>query len=141
MSVFSQQKSNPHVTFYTTKQHSEKLSDREGYYCRNQLDDFVYAKKQTSVQSLIQLASGKLPGQMQQEFYVRLSQNLKTVYDPRPSYSLEENQADFVSKVCKDSGSGKFVKVNHSIFTKYLLFLQNQSENQFKECNRLIMGT
>jgi hypothetical protein len=140
MPVFSQPKYNPYITYYTTPQHSEKLSDNEGYHCRNQLDNFVYAKKQTELQSVLQLASGKLPGKMQQEYYIRLSENLKTVYDPRSSYSLPENQADFVSKVCKDSGSGKFIKVNLSIFTKYISFLQNQSENQFKECNRLIMG-
>lgn len=139
MPVFSQPKYNPHVTYYTISEYSEKQSD-EGYYLRNEFDDFVFAKKQTELQSVLQLASGKLPGKIQQEYYVRLSENLKTVYDPRVSYSLKENRADFVSKVCKDSCSGKFVKVNYSIFTKYISFLQNKSESQFKECNRLVLG-
>ena len=74
------------------------------------------------------------------DYMVRLSPDLKMVYDPRVKYCIPDKRPDFVTRVCKDGEIPLFTKVNQSVFSKYILFLGNQSDSQYKECNRLVFG-
>jgi|694.fasta_scaffold49143_1 hypothetical protein len=140
MAIFSREQLRSPVEYYTDSAHADNKGV-DNIYFRIKDDDFVYAKKIPSESFLKQMMSnspGKNPPSY--DYMVRLSPDLKTVYDPRVKYCIPDNRPDFVARVCKNGEKPLFTKVNESIFSKYLLFLGNQSDSQYRECNRLVFG-
>ena len=139
MPVFSAPKHSPFSEYYTNKKNSEYNQEFNSKVrnLRNNNDEFVYAKKIITPPPLSKLAPNKMPTVTNEtDFFVRLSTNMKTVFDTREKYCLPENNPDFITRTCKNTG--KYVKTSQYIFEKYLDFLENESESQYKELNRLI---
>lgn len=140
MAIFSQNTIRPAVEYYTNADHAEDKGVDNIYY-RIKDDDFVYAKKIPSANCIKNMMSANVgKNTLSYDFMVRLAPDLKTVYDPRIKYCIPDQRPDFVTRICKDGEKPMFTKVNESIFHKYLLFLGNQSDSQYRECNRLIFG-
>lgn len=143
MAIFSNTSSSPAVTYYTDISHSQDVNLDGDVHMRLENDDFVFAKRILQKESLGSIAKGKLPNNLTltYDYFIRLAPDLKSVYDPRVKYCIPDNRPDFVTRVCKDGEKPLFIKVNPAIFKKYLDFLHNHSESQFKECNRLVIAS
>lgn len=139
MPIFSAKKYDPAFTYYTTKKHAERTDQQKDKtrFLRNENDDLVYAKKIIN-NSFSRSISTNMPPTIStiMEAYIRLSPDLKSVFDPRERYCLPENNPDFVTRTCKNTG--KYIKVGSILLEKYLDFLENESESQYKELNRLV---
>jgi hypothetical protein len=142
MAIFSNKSSSPAITYYTDIDHSQDLNLDGDAHIRLQDDEFVFAKRVLQQESATALVTSKLPNKVKivYDYFVRLAPDLKSVYDPRVKYCIPDTRPDFVTRVCKNGEKPLFAKVNPAIFRKYLDFLHNHSDSQFKECNRLIVG-
>lgn len=139
MPIFSAPKHNPLFSYFTNTKNSQRTQefDSKVRFLRNDNDEFVYAKKIITPTPPMGIAPNKPPTVSRQtDFYIRLSPDLKTVFDTRERYCIPENQPDFVTRTCKNPG--QYVKVSNNIFEKYLDFLETESESQYKELNRLV---
>jgi hypothetical protein len=111
--------SQPESRFYTTLQYQEFLDDNENY-CVNSESNRVFAKVIKSGYS--KHMTNKNP--THNKFFVRISQD-KKLYDPFPKYSVSDNRASFIDKVCRDNNSYK--EVTDSIFSMYLNYLKTEN--------------
>ena len=139
MPIFSAPKYNPLFYYFTNQKNSQFTQelDSKVRFLRNENDEFVYAKKITAPTPPMGTAPNKPPTVSTQiDLYIRLSPDLKNVFDTRERYCLPENRPDFITRTCKNPG--RYIKVHKNIFEKYLDFLENESESQYKELNRLI---
>jgi len=129
MAIFSNKKTNT-IIYYTTKEHAED-TDIQGYYTRNQDDEFVCAKKGVDV-----LSKNITSGQLSPIYFVRYENG--QIYDHRCIHSLPEKNQSYINKVCKNDL--KWVKVDASSFKQYLDFLKLESDQHYKAACRSCLG-
>lgn len=139
MAIFNQTQFKAPVKYFTDGGHAED-KDADNVYYRHNDDEFVFAKMIPSDSFIRDMVSNAKVPKASYDYMVRLAPDLKTVYDPRIKHCIPDKRPDFVTKICKDGEKPLFTKVNESVFQKYLLFLGNQSDAQYKECNRLVFG-
>ena len=114
--------------YYTTLQYQEFLDDDEN--SRTQSDgDKVFAKSVKSGYS--KDITHKNP--KYNKYYVRISPN-KKLYDPFPKYSVSDNKASFIDKVCKSNNS--YREVPESIFNMYLSYLRTENVQWYNKAQR-----
>ena len=102
MAIFSQSTPQSPVEYYTDSAHAESRGV-DNIFFRTEDDDFVFAKKIPSQSFLKAMVSSKpFKDAPTYDYMVRLSPDLKKVYDPRVKYCIPENRPDWVTKVCKD---------------------------------------
>jgi hypothetical protein len=114
--------------FYTTLQYQEFVDDQENSMVKNE-GDKVFAKSVKAGYSKdITNTNPKY-----NRYYVRIAAN-KKLYDPFPKYSVSDNRASFIDKVCKSNNSYK--EVTESVFNMYLNYLRTENVQWYNKAQR-----
>lgn len=118
--------------YYTSLQYQEYIDENENY-CVNKESPKTFAKSVKSGYS--KHLNNKGPSFY--KFYVRISSD-KKLYDPFPKYSVSDNRASFVDKVCKDNNSYK--EVTENIFNMYLSYLRTENTQWYNKAQRELLN-
>jgi hypothetical protein len=114
--------------FYTTLQYQEFVDDQENSMVKNE-GAKVFAKSVKAGYSKdITNTNPKY-----NRYYVRIEAN-KKLYDPFPKYSVSDNRASFIDKVCKSNNSYK--EVTESVFNMYLNYLRTENVQWYNKAQR-----
>jgi hypothetical protein len=114
--------------FYTTNQY-EEFADEDNNSCRLEEDQKTFAKiLQVGFSQNMKERTPKY-----NKYFIRTNSN-KDLYDPFPLYSISDNKASFVNKVCKTNETYK--EVTESIFNLYLNYLRTENAQWYNKAKR-----
>lgn len=114
--------------YYTTLQYQEFVDDNDNSRT-NSDSDKVFAK--TIMSGYSKNVTEKTP--KYNKYYIRISPN-KKLYDPFPKYSVSDNKASFIDKVCKSNNLYK--EVPESVFNMYLNYLRTENVQWYNKAQR-----
>lgn len=118
--------------YYTSLQYQDFLDENENY-CLTSESAKTFAK--TTKSGYSKHIDNKNP--KFNKYYVRIS-NDKKLYDPFPKYSVSDNRASFIDKVCKNNNSYK--EVTESIFNMYLNYLRTENVQWYNKAQRELLN-